>query len=77
MLLNMKVRSPDSKKLKGIGVGRAREPSASQHTVAVPLNPLQQAGGLHSCLSEAGNASPPGPLPTGPGSPGVWWGGIR
>lgn len=51
-------------------MGRSREPGAPQHTAAVPVNPLQQAGGLHSCLSQAGTAYPAGPLPRGPGSPG-------
>ena len=48
----MKVRSLGSKKLKRLGLDSTREPGARPpHTVAVPVNPLQQAGGLHSCLS--------------------------
>lgn len=42
-------------KVKGsIGVDSAREPGpplTPAITVVVPTNPLQQAGGLHSCLS--------------------------
>lgn len=71
MCLSMKGRSLGSKKLKNVGVGRSGEPGAPQHTVAVPVNPLQQAGGLHSCLSQAGTAHPAGPLPRGPGCPGL------
>lgn len=70
MPLSMKVRSPGSKKLKRRGVGRSGEPGAPQHTVAVPVNPLPRAGGLHSCLSQAGTALPAGLLPGGPGGSG-------
>lgn len=63
MCSNVTVRSPGSKKLKRVGVGRSWEPGAPQHTVAVPVNPLQQAGGLHSCLSQAGTAHPPALCP--------------
>ena len=70
MPLNMKARGPRQQAVKGYGVGRvgARCPP---HTVAVPVNPLQQAGSLRSCLSQAGTVPQPGPLPRGAGNPGT------
>ena len=70
MPLNLKAKALGNKKLKGKGWA---EPGARcpPHTVAVPVNPLQQAGGLRSCLSQAGTVPLPGPLPRGPGKSGT------
>ena len=58
----MKADDPGSKKLKGMGWAELGARCPPQ-TVAVPVNPLQQAGGLHSCLSQAGTIPYPAVCP--------------
>lgn len=42
---------PRQQRVKGCRGGQSRGARCSPTYCAVPVNPLQQAGGLHSCLS--------------------------